>query len=202
MREALAEGRIGRPLVLRAEAGQYLPDWRPGRDYRQTVSAKSVLGGGAVLELSHELDYARWLVGDVEAVAAQVAKVSDLEIDVEDVAQIILKFKSGAIGCIHLDMIQRPPTRACRVTGTEGTLAWDWADRRVRHFSAKRGEWADLLVEEEPDRNTMYLEELRHFFACVKNRQSPAVTGEDGRRTLEIALAVKESSRTGQVVPV
>jgi len=202
VREALAEGRIGRPLVLRAEAGQYLPDWRPGRDYRKSVSAKSVLGGGAVLELSHELDYARWLMGDVQAVAAQAAKVSDLEIDVEDVAEIILKFRNGAIGSVHLDMIQRAPTRSCRVTGTEGTLSWDWAEGRVRCFSAKRGEWADLLVEEDSDRNAMYLEELRHFFACVKNRQSPAVTGEDGRRTLEIALAVKESARTGQVVSV
>jgi predicted dehydrogenase len=202
MREALVEGRIGQPLALRAEVGQFLPDWRPDSDYRQSASARHVLGGGAVLELSHELDYSRWLVGEVGGVVAQVRKVSNLEIDVEDLAEIILKFRNGTIGSVHLDMVQRAPTRSCRVVGTEGTLSWDWADRRVRCYTAQRGGWVDLFAEEDPDRNAMYLEELRHFFACVKSQEPPAVTGEDGRRVLEIALAVKESARTGQVVPV
>jgi len=202
LREALMEGRIGHPVSIRAEAGQYLPDWRPGKDYRQTVSAKSALGGGAVLELSHELDYARWLVGEVEAVSAQVGHVSDLEIDVEDLAEIVLKFTNGVIGSVHLDMIQRGATRACRIIGTEGTLAWDWADHRVRCFSEKHGGWTDLWREEGYDRNMMYVEELRHFFTCVQDRRPPVVTGEDGRRTLQIALAAKESARTGRVVMV
>ena len=61
---------------------------------------------------------------------------------------------------------------------------------------------ADLLLEEESDRNAMYLEELRHFLDCVKSGQSPMVAGEDGRRVLEIALAAKESARTGRVIAV
>jgi predicted dehydrogenase len=202
MREALVEGRIGRPLALRVEAGQYLPDWRLGRDYRQTVSAKSALGGGAVLELSHELDYARWLAGEVEAVSAQMGHVSDLQIEVEDLAEIVLRFRNGAIGSVHLDMIQRGATRSCRIVGSEGTLTWEWADHRVRCFSEKHGGWTDLWVGEGDDRNAMYLEELRHFLDCVEEHRPPVVTGEDGRRALEIALAAKESAHTGRVVTI
>ena len=89
MRQALVEGCIGRLISLRAEAGQYLPDWRPGSDYRQGASARRELGGGVVLELSHELDYIRWLGGEVESVGALVGKLSDLEIEVEDTAEIV-----------------------------------------------------------------------------------------------------------------
>ncbi|HEC14314.1 MAG TPA: Gfo/Idh/MocA family oxidoreductase, partial [Rhodospirillales bacterium] len=65
MKQAVAEGRIGRILSLRAEVGHYLPDWRPGSDYRSAVSARRDLGGGVLLELSHEIDLARWLAGEV-----------------------------------------------------------------------------------------------------------------------------------------
>ena len=200
MRQALQEGRIGCIIALRAEAGQYLPDWRPGSDYWQGVSARRNLGGGAVLELSHELDYVRWLVGEVKTVSAQVGHLSDLEIDVEDTAEIILQFRNGAIGSVHLDMIQRPATRTCRIIGTEGTLAWDWSSHCVRLFSATTNTWSDLHPPKTIDRNEMYVAELRHFLDCVRGKEEPIVSGEDGRRVLEIALAVKRSSKEQRVV--
>jgi len=200
MRQALQEGRIGCTIALRAEAGQYLPEWRPASDYRQSVSARQELGGGVVLELSHELDYVRWLVGEVKAVSAQVGHLSDLEIDVEDTAEIILQFRNGAIGGIHLDMIQRPATRMCRIIGTEGTLTWDWFSHRVQLFSAATNRWSDLHPAKMIDRNEMYIAELRHFLDCVRGKDKPDVSGDDGRRVLEIALAAKQSSQEQRVV--
>lgn len=200
MRQALAEGQIGQPLSLRAEVGQFLPRWRSDNDYRQSVSAQSELGGGAVLELSHELDYARWLMGEVKKVSAQVAHLSELDMDAEDIAEIILQFDNGALGSIHLDMIQRSATRICRIIGTEGTLEWDWFSHSVRLFSATTNTWSDLQSPRPIDRNEMYVAELQHFLDCIIRNLPPLVSGEDGRRALEIALAVKESSRSQQVV--
>ncbi len=200
LREALRDGRIGRPLALRAEAGQYLPDWRPGRDYRQSVSARRDLGGGAVLELSHELDYVRWLMGEVTAVSARIGRLSDLEIDVEDTAEIILQFESGAIGSVHLDMVQRPAIRTCRIVGTEGTLTWDGMTHHVRLFSAATQTWTDVHPAREIPRDEMYMAELRHFLDCVTRQQTPVVAGEDGKRVLEIALAVKRASEEKRAI--
>jgi predicted dehydrogenase len=200
MRQALTEGRIGRPIALRAEAGQYLPEWRPGSDYRQSVSARQDLGGGAVLELSHELDYVRWLVGEVKTVSAQVGHLSDLEIDVEDTAEIILQFRNGTIGSVHLDMIRRPATRTCRIIGTKGTLTWDWSTNCVQFFSAATNRWSDLHPVEMIDRNEMYITELHHFLDCARGNDAPIVSGENGRRVLEIALAAKQSSQDQRVV--
>lgn len=195
LKQKISEGAIGNPIGIHAEVGQYLPDWRPGKDYRQSVSAQKELGGGAVLELSHELDYARWLFGEVKSVSAQVDQLSDLEIDVEDSADIILKFSNNAIGNIHLDMVQRFPTRYCHVVGSEGLLKWDGTTDLVTMFSTKNNEWSVLHPGEKIDRNEMYLTEIQHFFECVNSRKDPLINGFEGKRVLEIALAALESSK-------
>ena len=202
LRQALVEDKIGRVIALRAEVGQYLPEWRGGKDYRQCVSARRDLGGGVVLELSHELDYIRWLLGEVKTVSAQVAHLSDLEVDVEDVAEIILRFKDGCFGNVHLDMVQRPATRWCHIIGTNGTLTWDGICHRVQFFSAATNTWSDLCAANTLDYNEMYVAELRHFLKCVKGNDTPVVSGDDARRVLEIALAVKQSSKAGRVVEI
>jgi len=196
----IAGGQIGRVLAFNAEVGQYLPDWRPGRDYRETVSARRELGGGAVLELSHEIDLARWLVGKVKTVGAQMGKLSDLEIDVEDTAEITLGFENGAIGRVHVDMVQRSPVRGLRIVGTEGTLTWDWQSHRVQVYTEESEMWRDLHPAVEMDRNEMYVTELEHFLDCVAHRTEPVIGGEDGRRVLEIALAAKQSAVEQRVI--
>ena len=200
LKQKIIEGAIGNLIGIRAEVGQYLPDWRPGKDYRQSVSACKELGGGVVLELSHELDYARWFFGEVKSVSAQVDRLSDLDIDVEDTADIILNFSNNAIGSIHLDMIQRSPTRCCHMIGSEGTLNWDGMTDLVTLFSVKNNKWSVLHPAEKIDWNEMYLTEIQHFFECVNNRKEPLINGFEGKRVLEIALAVLESSKVQRCV--
>lgn len=200
LRQAMVEGQIGRAIAVRAEVGQFLPSWRPAKDYRQTVSANRDLGGGALLELSHELDYMRWLSGEVKTIGAHIGHLSDLEIDVEDTAELIMQFDSGAMGSIHLNMVQSPATRTCRVIGTEGTLEWNGLDDHVRIFTRKVDAWSDLLSARRVDHNEMYLDELRHFLSCVRDNTTPIVSGEDGRRILEIITSAKEASSNLRVV--
>lgn len=199
-REAILAGKIGRVIHVRAETGSYLPDWRSGGNYREEVSASSELGGGAVLELSHELDYIRWIAGDVRSVSARLGKLGDLEIDVEDTADIILEMANGGMANIHLDMIQRDTTRSCRFAGSEGTLTWDSITGLVRLYSAATGEWSVLHSPIIYDRNTMYLAALKHFLQCAADKTAPMVTGEDGARVLEIALAAKRSHEEKRVI--
>ena len=202
VKHALDAGQIGRVLSIRAEVGQYLPDWRPDSDYRRGVSARSELGGGALLELSHEIDYVRWLVGDVIEVSARVGHLSDLETDVEDVAEILLGFTNGAIGSVHLDMVQRAPTRTCRVIGSEGTLHWDGLTDRVDLYSSITQTWTVASRPESVDRNDAYVAELRHFFDCAAGTAAPLISGIDGRRVVQIALAARQSSVERRAVHV
>ena len=192
VKQALDAGRIGRPLHLRCEAGQYLPDWRPGRDYRTSVSAKASLGGGVVLELSHEIDYARWLMGEVSAISAITGRLSDLEIDVEDTADILLRFESGARGSIHLDMTDRATVRKCRIVGTEGTIACDLRTGRVDlYYGGDALKW-EVLHEGLTVMPDPFVAEMRCFLACCRGDAVPPVDGATARRVLELAIECKK----------
>ena len=193
-------GRIGRPLLVQATASQYLPDWRPGTDYRRGVSARQELGGGVLLELSHEFDYVRWLLGEVVSVSAQAGQVSDLEVDVEDTADVHLRFANGAHGNVHLDMVQRAPVRTCRIAGTEGTVEWDGIAGSARWYDATAGAWEELCGRDQDGRNDMYQRELEHFLRCVEGEAVPAVDGEDAKRSLEVVLAAREAARDSRTV--
>ncbi len=109
LEKQIAAGAIGRIYNLRAEVGQYLPNWRPGTDYRRGVTAQKALGGGALMELSHEIDLVRALFGMPNAVTAMAQRISELETDVEDVAEIVSRHRHGGhdvIASIHLDLFR------------------------------------------------------------------------------------------------
>ena len=101
IRQHLTDGLLGQVHTARVEVGQYLPDWRPGSDYRQGVSGQDKLGGGALLELSHEIDYATWLFGWPQSLQCSRARLSPLEIDVEDSAHVLLEYPGKRIS-LHM----------------------------------------------------------------------------------------------------
>jgi predicted dehydrogenase len=125
-----------------------------------------------------------------------------LEINVEDLAEIVLEFVNGAVGSIHLNMVQRAPSRSCRAIGTEGVLVWDGITQEVRLYSAKEQTWTVLYTATVVDRNEMYLAELQHFLECVRSGKEAEVGGNEGKRVVEIALAVFQSSQERRSVAV
>jgi predicted dehydrogenase len=203
-RELLGEGIIGELLSVRCEAGQYLPTWRPGSDYRQGVSAKKELGGGVLLELSHEIDYLRWIFGEVEWIKATLSQQSELEIDVEDSAHLTMGFlpNSGGrqlIGTLNLDFIRHDHTRMCTVIGETGTLRWNGLTGEVELFEEGAPIWKNLFTH-QPQRDETYRAEWRDFIDSIQDKKIPFVTGDDGLRVLEIIQAARISANTGTQV--
>lgn len=205
VKQLLDEGAIGRVVAARVEVGQYLPDWHLWEDYRSGYSARRELGGGIILDAIHELDYIRWMLGEIETVACFAGKLSRLEIDTEDTAAILLRFRSGAIGEVHLDYVQRAYSRTCQLIGEEGTVRWDYTSGEVRWYRASHGQWEVFANPAGWDPNEMYVEELRHFLRCLDGAEQPALDVVEARRVLEIALAAKASAGmepAGQTVAV
>jgi predicted dehydrogenase len=195
---------IGKVLSVRCEIGQYLPSWRPSSDYRKGVSARHDLGGGALLELSHELDYMRWIFGEVEWVKATLSRQSGLEIDVEDSAHLILGFEPASdghrlIGTVSLDFIRHDTTRLCIAIGESGSLRWNGLTGEVALYLAGTKEWSQKFSHPH-QRDDSYLAEWQDFITCVVENNVPQVTGEDGLRVLEIIEATRNSALgAGQV---
>lgn len=193
IKQLLDEEKIGKVLFARIQAGQYLPDWHPQEDYRQESSAKKSLGGGVVLTLIHEIDYAYWLFGEVESVMAYTGKLSSLDIDVEDTASMILKTKNNAIIELHIDYLQKPATRTTEIIGEKGTILWDYFKNEVKLFQNKENKWT-TYKEKSFERNKMYDDELKHFLRCINNSEKPKITNNDVKEVMKIVEAVKKSA--------
>jgi predicted dehydrogenase len=200
IKDLLVSQAIGRPLSVRAHWGEYLPDWHPWEDYRQGYSARADLGGGVILTLCHPLDYLRWLLGEVEALWAFADRLGNLEIQVEDTAEIGLRFASGVLGSVHLDYNQRPPAHHVEIAGTDGLLQWENTTGTSRLFRAERTEWEEFPTPAGFERNQLFLAQMRHFQEVVQGKAVPLCTLEDGIKALELALAAIDSQNQGQIM--
>jgi predicted dehydrogenase len=205
-KELIASGALGKVLTVHAHWGEYLPNWHPWEDYRQSYAARADLGGGVIVTLTHPLDYLRYLLGEVESLWSFNGHISPLELTgVEDVAEIGLKFANGAIGGVHVNYFQRPPVHRLEIVGTAGTLRWDNADGTLIHYQmpdAFGGIYPQPQAAIEtcyplPDgfeRNHLFVAQTQHFLKVAAGEAEPICTLEDGVRALEMAVVAKRST--------
>ncbi|MGF1802119.1 Gfo/Idh/MocA family oxidoreductase [Vibrio gigantis] len=190
----LDKGSIGELYNAYIEIGQYLPDWRPSKDYRSSVSANAELGGGALLELSHELDYAQWLLGDLTLQHAYLRSSDELSLEVEDLADIVTTTKSGALVNIHLDFLQRQAYRRCRFVGSKGTVEWDLIKNEVKQTNHT----GESTVYSDPawDKNKMYLNMLQDFINMTKDNKHSCIDLQQAGQTVELIETIKQYAKT------
>jgi predicted dehydrogenase len=190
----LRERVIGDPISVRAHWGEYLPAWHPWEDYRESYSARRDMGGGVLLTLCHPFDYLRWLCGEVSSLFASAGKLGELELDVEDTAAVLLSLEGDVLGTVYLDYNQQPASHWLEISGTRGSIRWDNADGAVRWWTSQKREWEIYSPAEGFERNTLFLEEMRHFIDVVGGDAQPRCTLQDGIRALKIVLAAKRSA--------
>ena len=200
IQNALKEGLVGRPLSARAYWGEYLPDWHPWEDFRRSYSARQDLGGGVILTLSHPLDYLRWLFGSLESVTTEVASKGCLGLDVEDLAELIVKFTSGVVGSVLLNYCQKPPVHTLTILGTEGSLQWNNQDGTVFYSSPENDLLKPVFTLEQFKRNDMFIAELKHFLQVIRGEVHSACDLEDGIGTLKLCLGALKSAELGERV--
>ena len=203
-REVLKKNKIGKILSIRSEVGSYLPSWRVDSDYKKSVSAIKKLGGGVLLELSHDIDYLVWLFGNVKWVNSTIHKQSDLKIDTEDIAHITLCL-SGAgknkdiIANLNMDFFRHDATRFCKIIGELGSLHWNAIDGTIKLFKKDAKQWKTIYKKEVLSDST-YISEWKHFINCIKNNKKPIVDGKDGLEVIKIIEAIKKSAKISSIV--
>lgn len=155
LRRDLAEEQV---LTAQIYVGQYLPDWRPGRDYRRLYSSHRAQGGGMLRDLSHELDYAQWLFGPWERVAALGGHWSPLEMDADDAFLLLVRFAGGAAATLQVNGLDRRTRRDAVINTARHTFVLDF----IAGTLARDGESPEAFVLE---RDQMYRDQHRAMLA-------------------------------------
>lgn len=188
--ELIQSKTIGDIISVNAQVGQYLPDWRPNEDYSQGMSAKISTGGGVMLDLVHEFDYLYWLLGEVDIIASFNKNSGSLKIETEDIAEVLLKFKNGIIGTIHLDYLQPKLVRNCLFTGSNGSIFWNLVESKVSWINHQKNEQVYSYAGFE--RNDRFVNIMKDFLSQNQNQQTTSF--EQGLQSLRVVLAAKYSS--------
>ncbi len=200
VRQQLQTGVLGKILRVDCHVAQYLPDWRPQQDYRQSVSAQAELGGGALLELSHELDYLAWLFGPLRLLHAHIQHSGLLEIDVEDQADLVLCSENETLIMLHQDLLQHKVQRRCIIHGVLGRLEWDLVSNQLNLLQKEQSQ----VIYQDPHypSNNMYLDMLRCFESTLQRphtdkavlAQTSLARIEDAYDTIQLIAAAKTMS--------
>lgn len=204
LKQLLSEERIGRVIAVRAEFGEYLPNWHPYEDYRQSYAARRELGGGVILSQIHDFDYLMWLFGLPHRLLSVGGKLSDLEIDVEDTASTLMSCRyQGQTIPIHLhqDVCRKVSRRSCQVIGDKGEIIADIANGILQVVAAD-GQIEVTSSFSTLERNQLFLDAMRHFLSCVESGATPCVSARDGANGLNVALTALNSLQTGQPAEV
>jgi predicted dehydrogenase len=190
----ISSGQIGDPMNLQGHVGQYLPEWRPHEDYRQSYSASKDMGGGVILDLCHEIDVAISLLGRVVQVCCVCGHYSDLEIESEDMADIIMEHQGRRLSHLHLNYLERNYTWVTRVMGTLGTVVWDYGQGYVEltRSDGTTERWSD---PDDFDRDCLFRDQLRQWLEVLDGEVRPEANLENGIDVTRVALAAKRSSQ-------
>lgn len=193
MHATLAEGRIGRIAHARLSVGQWLPAWRPGRDYRTTYSSNRALGGGVLLDLIHEIDLARFFFGEFDKVRARASNSGLIGVDCEDNADVLLEGAGPAVN-VHLDALDRARHREGRVIGEHGTLIYDVNAGRLAAYDAAKGSWSEMATAGDFDLPMALMTAMRSFLDCVDRGCPTNQPIDEGLRSLALVERAQASA--------
>ncbi|GAA6133777.1 Gfo/Idh/MocA family oxidoreductase [Oceaniserpentilla sp. 4NH20-0058] len=190
IKQLIDENVLGTVHSCIANVGQYLPDWRPQIDYRVSVSAREELGGGVLLELSHEFDYIQWLLGDLSFESGILQTSPALNTSVEVVADLILRTSQDVACSLHLDFLQREPHRVCSFIGEKGRLDWDLIANSIE---LRDSDGIQVLFNEPDwDKNLMYCNMVQDFMNEAGKKKVSGTTLSEAVKTLELINTIKQ----------
>ena len=132
LREIIKSEELGKPLECISHFGSYMPNWHPYEDYRNTYAGRRDLGGGVLLTSIHEIDLVCHLFGNPKLISGYVDNVAIKDIDVEDVAHLLLTTDHCKIVNISLNYFQKPNSRFLEVSFEKGTVCWNFQDPFIK----------------------------------------------------------------------
>lgn len=206
IKNILEEERIGKILAFQYHMGQYLPDWHPWEDYRQVYFSKKETGACREM-LPFELIWLNWLMkSEVAEISGSISKISDLDMSADDIILAQVKYDSGIVGNVIIDVISRKPFRTLRVLGSNGVLEWERFDSVIKIYDAKSRKSENITIPKgHPEKGyvneeEMYNDEIKAFLDAIDGKKKFPHTFAGSCHLLKTLYALEKSSKTERVV--
>jgi predicted dehydrogenase len=200
-RDALEQGAAGRCVHAGLRVGQWLPGWRPQRDWKTGYSARRSQGGGVIFDLVHEIDSAVLLFGEIARGQAAAGSRSSLELEADDTAAITLLMRSGLPVQLQLDYVSRVPVREYLATGDEGTLRLDMVGRQLA-LTGAGGQQALPTTDADWDMPGTYLAAMAELLQALEHGTPTRYSLRDALHTTQWMLQLEGTAWRGGPGPV
>ena len=202
--ELIKSGALGNILSVQFNSGEYIKNWHPYEDFRAMHAAVKELGGGSLLHQTHELNLLLWFFGLPKKLFATGGSLSYLNLEVEDSVDILLEFEKNSSkipASVHIDYLQWPPRRVCKVIGDRSYLDFDFFKNKLTLQSNDNAD-SEIFSYENTSRDSMFVSAIEEFFYCIEKGKSTSQDIDEGIRSMKISMAAKQSLKTGDVVYV
>lgn len=194
MKELVSAGAIGRIFLAAVEVGGFAE--YPSGSWRASIKES---GGGALAGAIHAIDQLRWLVGEVSAVQASAEILTRKDVEIDDSSIALLKFQSGALGCLAASSAERRAkwNERIKICGTKGTMINDIVNETLSIYSEKMPDCSNcwIIYSFPDDWENSYRREVEYFLNCILNDEDPLPSAEDGRAALAVVEAAYNSSK-------
>ena len=170
--------------------GSYLPNWRNNIDYRKSSSAQKHLGGGVLLDLSHELDYVQWLFGKIKIEYCKSKKLSNLNIKTDDFLNLTGKTKKVPSIQITSNYFTREPTRQIFIDGDNISIQADLVKKNIIYYDGNKKR---IYNFKNLNRNIEY---KKQHLAILKNKDTNKLcTYKEGKQLLYLINQIRSISK-------
>jgi len=193
LKKIIDSKNYGKVIWANIWAGMYLPDWHPKEDYKKMYSSKISLKGGAVLDFIHEIDLLLWLFGKPERVFSIVQNLNILDIETEEIADVIFKYKTKQLN-LHIDYLQKPFQRGIRILFERGWCEWDLNYNKIKVFDYTSDTLNELSLPKGYNKNDMYLLQTKEFIKALNKKNAFFTDLKQGIESLNLALEIKKQS--------
>jgi predicted dehydrogenase len=200
VKKLISANEIGQIFSFDAYEGWHLSNWRPWQNYEDSYTVKKNMGGGIILDGSHELNYLQWLGGKIELVYCMYSKIPNISKNVEGIAEILMKFNSKAIGRIHLDFLNPKYNRHCEILGDKGSIIWSFENKTIE--IQKNLNKKIKKIKYGNDTNQMYIDEIKHVIKCIKGNKDEIISLKESINTLKTSLIIKKSGEKGKSIKI